>query len=68
MCPKVEAEGFVDGMTGIHNMDKYVPNPARTAPTHMAMYGFVGKLMGLAVRTGASLAFHFPPLLYKASG
>ena len=57
--------GDVDGMGGIHNMDKYVPNPSRRKPLHVQMYVFVGKLMGIAMRTKASLPFHFPPLFYK---
>mmetsp|Transcript_9826 Transcript_9826/g.22480 ORF Transcript_9826/g.22480 Transcript_9826/m.22480 type:complete len:829 (+) Transcript_9826:2263-4749(+) len=62
---KAEAEGFVAGMAGIHNMDKYVPNPNKRRPLHLQLYGFVGKLLGLALRSGAALPFHFPPLVYK---
>ena len=62
---KAEAEGFAEGVAGLHNMDKFVPNPAKTKPLHLALFGFVGKLMGLALRSGAALPFHFPPLVYK---
>jgi len=63
---KAETEGFVSGMAGIHHMDKFVPNPSKTStPLHLRLFGFVGKLLGLAMRSGAALPFHFPPLLYK---
>jgi hypothetical protein len=62
---QAEAEGFVAGLNGIHNMDKYVPNPRMTRPHHLQMYGFVGKLLGLAMRSGAALPFHFPPIVYR---
>jgi len=46
-------------------MDKYVPNPSKLRPLHVDMFCFVGKLMGIAMRSGAALPFHFPPLFYR---
>lgn len=58
--------GDVDGMAGIHNMDKFVPNPGRCSkPLHVSMLVFVGKMIGIAMRTNAALPFHFPPMVYK---
>ena len=55
--------GDVDGMDGILNMDKFVPNPSRCSkPLHVQMFVFVGKLIGIAMRTNAALPFHFPPI------
>jgi hypothetical protein len=62
---RAEADGFVSGLGGIHNMDKYVPNPSRRSGLHAEMFRFAGKLLGLAVRSGAALPLHFPPLFYK---
>jgi len=57
--------GHVDSSTTIHNMDKFVPSPAAVRPLHARMYCFVGKLMGIALRTKAALPFFFPPLFWK---
>lgn len=57
--------GHVDSSVTIHNMDKFVPNPTATRPLHQRMFGFVGKLMGIAMRTQAALPFLFPPLFWK---
>ena len=62
---RAEVEGFVSGMGGIQHMDKFVPNPTRQSPLHAEMYQFAGKLLGLAMRTGAALPLRFPPLFYK---
>ena len=42
-----------------------MPNPSRVRPLHLEMYGFVGKLLGLAMRSGAALPFRLPGLVYK---
>ena len=62
---RAELEGFVDGMAGIHNMDKFVPNPVRRSPYHLELYAFVGKLLGLAMRASLALPFHLPGLVFK---
>jgi hypothetical protein len=54
---------------GIHkinsNMDKYIPNPKATSPLAIQMFEFVGKLMGVSLRTKATLPFNFPSLVWK---
>ena len=46
-------------------MDKYVPNPSKRSPLHLEMYAFMGKLLGVAMRTKAALPFHLPSMVYK---
>jgi hypothetical protein len=48
------------------NCEKFVPNPSYTSTTTMEMYEFVGKLMGMSIRTKLLLPFEFPPLIWKA--
>jgi hypothetical protein len=47
------------------NRDKFVPNPALTEPYHMSCFTFFGKLVGLALRTDASIPLHLPPIVWK---
>jgi len=54
---------------GIHkinsNMDKYIPNSSATSPLAIQMFEFVGKLMGVSLRTKATLPFNFPSFVWK---
>ncbi len=43
----------------------YVPNAKCSTPSHLKMYEFVGKLIGMSLRSDACLAFEFPSLLWK---
>ena len=51
-------------------LDKYTPNPAfaRAASNeiYLSMYEFVGKLMGIAVRTNNTLELDLPSIVWKA--
>jgi len=47
------------------NRDKWVINPSCDAPIHIAMYEFLGRLMGLAIRTGVILPLDFPSFAWK---
>ena len=47
------------------NMDKYLPNPACTSPLSTRMYEFVGMLMGISLRTKATLPFSFPSFVWR---
>jgi len=49
-----------------NNRDKYVPRPSSKGPHFLRMYEFVGKLMGLAIRTKNILNLDFPSIVYKA--
>jgi hypothetical protein len=40
-----------------------VPNPALTSPATLAMFEFVGKLMGIALRMKSFLPFRFPSMV-----
>jgi hypothetical protein len=60
---------FILCPNGVHkinsNMDKYVPNCKNKSPLAIQMFEFVGKLMGLSLRTKATLPFHFPAFVWK---
>jgi len=43
----------------------YVPNAKCSTPSHLKMYEFVGKLIGMSLRSDACLAFEFPSLIWK---
>ena len=47
------------------NREKWVINPSATSSLHLAMYEFVGVLLGIAIRTKSALALDFPPLFWK---
>jgi E3 ubiquitin-protein ligase HERC2 len=47
------------------NREKYVPRPSSTSALHLSMYEFVGKLMGLAIRTRTPLDLDFPSIVWK---
>lgn len=46
-------------------LDKFIPNPRCTSEIYMAMYQFVGRLMGVAIRSGNSLDLDLPSIVYK---
>eukprot|EP01087_Luapelamoeba_hula_P012781 TRINITY_DN3603_c0_g1_i4.p1 TRINITY_DN3603_c0_g1~~TRINITY_DN3603_c0_g1_i4.p1 ORF type:complete len:4801 (-),score=871.08 TRINITY_DN3603_c0_g1_i4:39-14441(-) len=45
--------------------EKFVPNPRFIDPLSLAMYEFVGKLMGVALRTKELLPLDLPTMLWK---
>lgn len=47
------------------NRDKYIPKPSSQSSLHLAMYEFVGKLMGIAIRTKAPLPLDLPSAVWK---
>ncbi|CAM9132749.1 unnamed protein product [Phaeothamnion confervicola] len=57
-----------NALHGLHvNTDKYVPNPRhRGDPLAAAMLEFVGKLMGVSLRTHLCLPFQLPSVVWKA--
>jgi E3 ubiquitin-protein ligase HERC2 len=48
------------------NQEKFVPAPSARQPLHISLFEFVGKLMGIAVRTGNLLNFNFPKIVWKS--
>ena len=48
------------------NQDKYVPDPSARLPHHLAMFEFIGKLMGVAIRTRNLLNLDLPSIIWKA--
>eukprot|EP00456_Euglypha_rotunda_P080404 TRINITY_DN77831_c0_g1_i1.p1 TRINITY_DN77831_c0_g1~~TRINITY_DN77831_c0_g1_i1.p1 ORF type:complete len:173 (+),score=25.24 TRINITY_DN77831_c0_g1_i1:89-607(+) len=47
------------------NREKFVPSPSATKPLHLSLYEFLGKLMGLAMRTGTLLNLDLPSIIWK---
>ena len=47
------------------NREKFIVNPSSNSSLHLAMYEFVGVLMGVALRTKQTLGFDFPSLVWK---
>lgn len=47
------------------NRGKWIPSPAATKPVHISMYEFLGKLFGLAIRTGTLMSMDLPSIMYK---
>jgi len=47
------------------NRDKYIPNPDCADPSFLQMYFFIGKLMGIAVRTKTVLDLDLSSFIWK---
>ncbi len=47
------------------NTAAFLPNPAHASPLALSMFEFVGRLMGMSMRTKAALPFAFPSLVWK---
>lgn len=47
------------------NQDKWVPNPGCKSEKYLEMYRFVGKLMGVAIRTESAIELDLPSLVWK---
>jgi len=48
-----------------HNREKWILNPGATSSTHMDMFAFFGKLMGIAIRSKQYLALNIPSIIWK---
>ena len=58
LCPNGSAD------VGL-NRNAYIPVVSSTSSLHISMYEFLGKLMGLAMRTEDYLGLQFPPIIWK---
>jgi len=47
------------------NRESWLPNPAATAPVHLDMFKFLGKLMGIAIRNMEYLPLDLPSIVWK---
>lgn len=57
-CPNAKDEaGF--------NQDKLIPNPSLTSPLKSAQYEFIGKLIGISIRTKNNVDLNFPSIIWK---
>lgn len=45
--------------------DKWLPNPLLSSSVHMRMLRFIGKLLGVSLRTEACIELDFPSLVWK---
>ncbi len=43
--------------------DAFIPNPALTSPATLAMFEYIGKIMGIAIRQKSFLPFRFPSIV-----
>jgi E3 ubiquitin-protein ligase HERC2 len=48
------------------NRETWVLNPDATSPDHLQMFAFLGKLIGMAVRTRNYLELNLAPIVWKA--
>lgn len=48
------------------NRNHYVPNPSATSPIELNMFEFLGKLLGVAMRSGELLTLDFPSIVWKS--
>jgi hypothetical protein len=46
-------------------LDKFIPSPRCTSGIYLAMFTFVGKLMGVAIRTSNALELDLPSIVWK---
>ena len=57
--------GTPNGRQGVgQNREKWVPNPGATSLLELEMFAFLGKLMGVAIRSKEYLALDFPPMIW----
>jgi len=48
-----------------YNRDKWLLNPGATSATQLQMFAFLGKLMGVAIRSKEYLALSLPSIIWK---
>jgi len=47
------------------NRDKYIPNPSLTSQKHLEYYQWIGKVIGIALRTNYTLELNLPSIFWK---
>jgi hypothetical protein len=47
------------------NRDKFIPKPSATSVNELRMFEFVGRLMGIAIRTKSILSLNLPSIFWK---
>jgi hypothetical protein len=47
------------------NRNHFVPDPSATTPLQLSMFEFLGRLMGLALRSGDTLSLDLPSIVWK---
>lgn len=47
------------------NTDQWMPNPLLSSAPMLQQYNFLGRLMGIAIRTGTPLSLDLSPMLWK---
>ncbi len=47
------------------NRDKFIPNPSYNSPRELAMFHFLGKLLGTHLRLKSTFPLKFPPAVWK---
>jgi hypothetical protein len=55
-----------NGRQGVgQNREKWIPNPEATSALELEMFAFLGKLMGIAIRSKEYLALSLPSIVWK---
>jgi len=62
-CPNAQIATEQEG--SVTNRDKFIPNPSRKSADFLGMYNFVGKLLGIALRSKNTLSLNFPSIVWK---
>jgi len=47
------------------NRDKFIPNPSLTSPKYLDYYRWLGKVIGIALRTNYTMELNLPSLFWK---
>ena len=71
-CEELQSEALpllVRCQNNVHkvgqNRDQWVVNPGAQSPTHFQMFAFLGKLMGIAIRTKGYLQLNLSTFVWK---
>eukprot|EP00026_Physarum_polycephalum_P000459 Phypoly_transcript_00460.p1 GENE.Phypoly_transcript_00460~~Phypoly_transcript_00460.p1 ORF type:complete len:982 (+),score=122.97 Phypoly_transcript_00460:1742-4687(+) len=62
-CPNAQIATEQEG--SVTNRDKLIPNPSKKTPEYLSMYSFIGKLLGIALRSKNTLSLSFPSIVWK---
>uniref|UniRef100_A0A6B2KYW1 HECT domain-containing protein n=1 Tax=Arcella intermedia TaxID=1963864 RepID=A0A6B2KYW1_9EUKA len=49
-----------------YNQDKFLPNPGAISPIQLSQFEFIGRLIGIAIRTKHNLDFLLPSIIWKS--
>eukprot|EP00003_Mantamonas_plastica_P023962 TRINITY_DN439_c1_g1_i2.p1 TRINITY_DN439_c1_g1~~TRINITY_DN439_c1_g1_i2.p1 ORF type:complete len:585 (+),score=179.51 TRINITY_DN439_c1_g1_i2:251-2005(+) len=65
MIPCKNAELASQGIGKGNNRDKFIPNPSATSPSQLGHFEFMGKVIGVAIRTESPISLNLPGFVWK---